>query len=139
MLKRTATSSGGRQADYPVITGWDVQQNRTITELVNEIAQIGGWTTDRALMNLNFGIRNVRQNECARTSETTPKKRRAMVLAEPGKMLGDTEQVEAAIELAAETLDADDAKIELIYDRLFPNGSTDRNGDVLHGAEAAAR
>ena len=72
-------------------------------------------------------------NECARNSETTPKKRLAAVLAEPGKMLHDPERIEEAIALSAETLDASDVQIEAIYDRLFPNGSADTNGDIYHG------
>ena len=138
MLKRTATSSSGRQANWPVITDWDLAENRGIRDILAEGAQIGGWTVERAHANLNFGWRNVRMNECARNSETTPKRMRAKVDAQPGLLL-QQKQTDEACGLANEILDADDAKIEAIYDRLFPNGSVDTNGDILHGAEATTK
>ena len=130
------TTTGGRYAEFAVITDYDL--GRTVREVAEEASASTGYDFDKIIDTWNFGLRNYRQGQFARDRETTPDKcldrlkDRVVSLAISGK--GDDAK---ALAESLRDLKGQDDQIVALAAALWPAESTPEDYDVLIGAEAA--
>ena len=66
------TTTGGRYAEFAVITDYDL--DRTVREVAEEASASTGYDFEKIIDTWNFGLRNYRQGQFARERETSPEK-----------------------------------------------------------------
>ena len=138
MQKQVATHEKGHQWSTAILTNFD--DNRTLGEIITEAAAMLGWTRDKVRKQLNFGMRNSRQGECARAGEIT-EKQIIVALRQHTETLIEDGDLEIAAKFVQKKKGLDSDGLENLYHETFTqNGSGELGDDGItkYGAELAA-
>ena len=128
------TTTGGRYAEFAVITDYDL--DRTVREVAEEASASTGYDFEKIIDNWNFGLRNYRQGQFARERETSPEKcldrlkQRVVDLA-----LGDRGSDAKALAESLRDYKGQDDKIVALAGVLWPASAVPDDYEVLIGAE----
>ncbi len=129
-----STTTGGRYAEFAVITDYDL--DRTVREVAEEASASTGYDFAKVIDTWNFGLRNYRQGQFARERETSPEKcldrlkDRVVSLAVNGK--GDDAK---ALAESLRDYKGQDDQIVALAAAIWPASVVPEDYEVLIGAE----
>ena len=136
MMEYGSTTVSGRYAEYPQLTDFDL--NRSVKEILSEIAKCCGWSEEKAKDAWDFGVRNVRQGEFAREREYSPKKCLGRLRERIESLCYADKGSEAkALSVALRAAKDDDDAIVEIAKEVWPPAETPADFQRLIGAEAS--
>ena len=138
MQRHVELHAKGYQWDTAVLTAFD--ENRTLGEIITEIASMLDWTRDKVRAKLNFGTRNVRMGEAARKGDIT-EKQIIIALQKHSDTLLESNDLEGAVAFVQAKKGLDSDGLEALYHETFTqngDGELGENGTFKWGAELAA-
>ena len=138
MKKHVELHEKGHQWDTAVIGSFDM--NRSLSDIIGEVAEMLDWTREKVLKQMNFGIRNSRMGSAAKQGEVTEKAIRD-ALTKHSETLVLAGNLEAAAEFVHSKKGLDIDGLETLYHDTFTQngeGELGENGTFKYGAELAA-
>jgi len=138
MKKHVELHEKGHQWDTAVLGSFDM--NRTLAEIIGEVAEMLDWSREKVLKQMNFGIRNSRMGTAAAAGKLTEKAIK-VALEKHTETLVFGGQLEAAAEFVHSKKGLDADGMETLYHETFTqNGSGELGDDGItkYGAELAA-